>query len=58
MYIQCIIINRCVHPILGCKIENGQPGNGKVKGSCEEGLLCMENGDCAGKSNTEYFHLV
>ena len=48
MYIQCIIINKCVHPILGCKIENGQPGNGKVKGSCEEGRLCLENGDCAG----------
>lgn len=36
------------YSIVGCTIENGQPGNGKVKGTCEEGLLCLENGICAG----------
>ena len=42
------IINLCFYPILGCTMENGQPGDGKVKGTCEEGLLCLENGICAG----------
>ena len=43
-----LLMNSYFCPILGCTIENGQPGNGKVKGSCEEGLLCLENGICAG----------
>ena len=52
----CLTYMLLVVHFLGCFITGRKPGNGRSKGTCNSGLLCLPNGICSGRHHKYWWH--